>query len=199
MSNYEKILDIISNTKNLDVSKIDEEILRKIGQENKIRIPWAKFKIFYNNDGKCDLSSVVNNHSVDSKIAAPQTSINIADNFVKTQPVNSIPVKSKKIQKKRQDPKELDKFTGMFPEKTDLNPTTQDTVIIVSDPIDNYVVGVAKSFEGAWKLKMRLFHDFGTFSDMNGAKKVFNEKNCVILKSSTSDNYCLIDKQELYK
>ncbi len=99
--------------------------------------------------------------------------------------------------KSKQDVKILDKYTDKAKKKTSLFPG-KETVIVVSDPDDGYVIGVTRKFSTAWgQLKTHRFHDHGEFTDMAVAEKVFLERGVLVLKSKQFDGFCMFEQQEV--
>ncbi len=175
--------------KNTAVSNIQVTAAAKA---SKCRSNWA-FLASYLAEGETkvyDFSTV--------SLSAPKTAINlgasVADAFDRPQ----ISMK--------EDPKILAKYEDIeLPDGGDLPSASnrgifdsKETLIVVTNPDDGFVVGITRSFDTAWDiLKKRRLHDNGEFTDKKVARKYFQEKGRLVLKGGNFNGYCVFEKVEV--
>lgn len=108
-----------------------------------------------------------------------------------------------RLDKGSTDPKLLDKYVDEVSEADTARATTTfkglaERAYLVMDYEARYVIGVTKSFDKAWDvLKMRLFHDFGEYTDKEGARSYIKKKGWVLLKARQSSLRVLILQIEI--
>ena len=159
---------------------------------NKCRSNWA-FLASYLVEGETkvyDFSTVF--------LSTPKTSVNIGDSVASAPDKPQVSVK--------EDPKILSKYEDKeLPDGGDLPSVSRrgifdskETLIVVSNPDDGFVVGITRSFDTAWDiLKTRRFHDNGEFTDKEAARKYFQEKGRLVLKGGNFNGYCVFEKVEV--